>query len=37
MGQTALEVLYSRILSPDMNYRTVYTETHLVYRESTGD
>ena len=37
MGQVALEVLYSRILTPDMNYRTVYTETDLVYRESTGD
>ena len=37
MGRVALEVLYSRIMSPDMNYRTVYTQTDLVYRESTGD
>ena len=37
MGRVALELLYSRILSPDMNYRTLYTETHLIYRESTGD
>ena len=37
MGRIAVELLYSRILSPDINYRTVYAETHLVYRESTGD
>ena len=37
MGQTAVDLLYSRILSPEMNYRIVYTETNLIYRESTGD
>ena len=37
MGQVAVNLLYSRIHSPYMNYRTVYTETDLIYRESTGD
>ena len=37
MGQTAVNLLFSRIHSPYMNYRTVYTETDLIYRESTGD
>ena len=27
----------TRIKEPSLNYRTVYTETNLVLRESTGD
>ncbi len=37
MGQAAVNLLCSRIHSPYINYRTVYTETDLIYRESTGD
>ena len=35
MGYTAANLLLSRIEQPDLNYRTVYTETNLIYREST--
>jgi LacI family transcriptional regulator len=37
MGQAAVNLLYSRIHAPYINYRTVYTETNLIYRNSTGD
>ena len=37
MGQAAVQLLHSRICAPYMNYRTVYTETDLIYRKSTGD
>ena len=37
MGFTAANLLVSRIEQPDLNYRTVYTETNLIYRESTRD
>ena len=37
MGITAVQLLLSRIKEPSLNYRTVYTETNLIYRESTGD
>ncbi len=37
MGVTAIQILMSRIAEPTMNYRTVYTETNLIYRASTGD
>ena len=37
MGYSAAQLILTRILHPDMNYRTVYTETSLIYRESTGD
>ncbi|MBE5904146.1 MAG: LacI family transcriptional regulator [Pseudobutyrivibrio sp.] len=37
MGYTAANLLLSRIEQPDLNYRTVYTETNLIYRESTRD
>lgn len=37
MGFTAVQMLMSRIAEPSLNYRTVYTETTLIYRASTGD
>ncbi len=37
MGVTAVQLLMSRIAEPSLNYRTVYTETSLIYRASTGD
>ncbi len=37
MGYSATQLLISRIRQPSMNYRTVYAETDLIYRESTGD
>lgn len=36
MGMTAANLILSRIQQPDMNYRTIYTETNLIYRESTS-
>lgn len=37
MGFSAVHLLISRIKNPSLNYRTIYTETSLIYRESTGD
>ena len=37
MGYSAVYLLLSRIKNPDIYSRTVYTETALMYRESTGD
>lgn len=37
MGFSAVQLLMSRIQNPDMHYRTIYTETSLIYRASTGD
>ena len=37
MGFTAVQLLVSRIKEPSLNYRTVHTETSLIYRESTED
>ncbi len=37
MGYSAVNLLLSRIREPSLNYRTTYTETSLIYRESTGD
>ncbi len=37
MGFSAVQLLMSRIKEPSLNYRTMYTETNLVFRESTGD
>ena len=37
IGITAAELLISRIREPSLNFRTVHTETTLIYRESTGD
>ncbi len=37
MGKSAAGLLLSRIQNPDLDYRTVYTETTPVYRGSTGD
>lgn len=37
MGYTAVNLLMSRIREPELNYRTVYTETKLIYRRSTED
>jgi LacI family transcriptional regulator len=37
IGYSAVHMLLSRIQNPTMHYRTIYTETSLVYRESTGD
>ncbi len=36
MGYSAAHLLISRICNPFLNYRTVYTETNPVWRESTG-
>lgn len=35
MGFSAVHLLVSRMKNPSLNYRTVYTETNLIYREST--
>lgn len=37
MGFSAVHLLISRIREPSLNYRTIHTETDLVFRESTGD
>jgi len=37
MGFSAVHLLLSRIKEPNLNYRTVHTETSLIYRESTED
>ena len=36
LGVCAIDLLLSRIKDPTLNYRTVYTETNIVYRESTN-
>lgn len=35
MGFSAVNLLMTRINEPSLNYRTVHTETSLIYREST--
>lgn len=35
MGTAAAGLIYSRIINPDLDYRTLYTETELILREST--
>lgn len=37
LGLSAVQMLFSRIKEPSLNYRTIYTETNLVYRQSTND
>lgn len=37
MGVTAMRLLLSRIKEPSLNYRSVYTETSLIFRHSTND
>ena len=37
MGYEAINLLLSRMRNPDLNYRTLHTETSLYVRESTGD
>ncbi len=37
MGFSAVHLLLSRINDPSLNYRTIHTETSLIYRESTED
>lgn len=37
LGFSAVHLLLSRMKDPTLNYRTIYTETNLVYRESTND
>lgn len=37
MGFSAVNLLMSRVSEPSLNYRTLHTETELIYRESTGD
>lgn len=37
MGLSAVQLLVSRIKDPTLNMRMIYTETSLIYRESTGD
>ena len=37
MGLSAANLLVSRIQEPTLHYRTVYTETSIIYRESTKD
>lgn len=34
MGLSAVNLLLTRMQQPEMNYRTLYTETELIYRES---
>lgn len=35
MGFSAANLILTRINQPDLNYRTVYTDTDIIYREST--
>ena len=35
IGYSAANLVISRIEQPDLNYRITYTETDLIYREST--
>ncbi len=37
MGLSAVQLLMSRINEPSLNYRTLYIETNLIFRESTED
>lgn len=37
MGFSAVHLLLSRIKEPSLNYRSIHTETSLIYRESTED
>ncbi len=37
MGFSAVHLLLSRIKEPSLNFRTIHTETDLIFRESTGD
>lgn len=37
LGFSAVHLLISRIREPSLNFRTMHTETSLIYRESTGD
>jgi len=37
MAISAVQLLISRIREPSLNFRTVHTETSLIYRESTED
>ena len=37
MGHNALSLMLSRIAEPERSYRTVYTQSLLVYRDSSGD
>jgi len=37
MGFSAVHLLMSRIKEPALNFRTIHTETSLIYRESTED
>lgn len=37
MGFSAVHLMLSRIREPFLNYRTIYTETSLIFRESTRD
>ena len=34
---SAVHLLISRIRQPSLDYRTIHTETNLIYRESTGN
>ena len=37
MGKEAISLLFSRIKEPTKTFRTVYVESSIIYRESTGD
>ena len=37
MGHAAMNLILSRIRDPELNFRTMHTETSLYLRESTGD
>lgn len=37
MGLSAVQLLISRIQEPSLNYRAMYVETNLIFRESTED
>lgn len=36
IAYSAVHLLFSRLQTPSLDYRTVHTETELIYRESTG-
>ena len=36
IGYSAANLVISRIEQPNLNYRTTYTETDLIYRDSTS-
>lgn len=37
MGKAAIDLLFSRMKSPNLTFRTQYIETNIIYRESTAN